>query len=301
MELYFLPAIFAISAKIALFAIGWRAVRFIEKSLLLFLIGLSVVNIIELTLLYLASQGGEAFLFIILYYDAAIISCFTFTYYVLNLNKTLSLKIKRTLIGFCLFVVLCVSVPGLALDSAISIGYSFTRVPGPFYFVVQLALLLCVGVAFVALFKSLWIDDDLIRTRAKVMLLALSPLMLSVMVVLAVMQLGYEVNATVVISIATSFMMAVLVVAESKYRLFQLLSLIPATHEHKQWTRIAEILNNPDLSLKEAQLKFTELFVADAVKRANGSQVKAANILNTSRTTIYRYSVDALPDSDNSD
>jgi len=49
------------------------------------------------------------------------------------------------------------------------------------------------------------------------------------------------------------------------------------------------MLTDENMSLKEAQTRFTELFVENALRRADGNQVQAAKLLNTSRSTVYRY------------
>lgn len=290
MELNLLPSVVAISAKVALFLVGWTAIKKADKSLLGFFISLCGVNIFELALLISVKNLTGTLFFMMMYYNCAVLAVAFFLHYVARLSGFTPRFYGRGIAFFATIALVCSSVPGLALDGVESIGYSITRHAGPLYPVLQSTILVGTISALVLLvFARRSTNDTLSRRKSLVLLVAVAPIILSVIFVIVAMQFGLHLNATIIISIGTTFMMAVLFYTESQHRLFKLLAMIPSTEEHRQWNTISSMLYNPSLSLKEAQVQFAELYVQDAMRRADGSQVKAAKLLGTSRSTVYRY------------
>lgn len=289
MGFYVLPSILAISAKIAIFILGRRTLKQVDKSLLLFLIGLFGVNVFELALLILVPHPEKTFVLLTLYYSSVILANGACVYYVLGLKGWLSPLIKILIYVPHGLVLVLLAIPGIVLEGAESIGYSITRVPGPLYPVLQLLIISGLGITLGALVAAKQDANPDTRKKALVLLIATAPLIASVALIMALMQAGFPINATIITSLATSFMMAVLIYTESKYRLFKFLSVIPNTEENKQWSALSKLLNKPDMTLKEAQTVFAAMFVEEAVKRSEGNQVRAAKSLNTSRTTVHRY------------
>ncbi|WP_230537186.1 helix-turn-helix domain-containing protein [Teredinibacter turnerae] len=289
MELYLLPSIVAISAKIALFILGWKALRKVDKSLLGFFVGLFGVNIFELALMISLKNPAGTLFFMMMYYNCAILTVAFFFHYAAKLSVLSNRYLDHGIALIAVFAIASCSIPGLAIDGVESIGYSITRHAGPLYPVLQLTIVLGSLGALILLLLARRGKDVMTRRKSTILLVAVAPIIVSVIFVIVAMQFGWHLNATIIVSIETSFMMAVLFYTESQQRLFKLLAMIPSTEEHRQWEAISSMLYNPSLSLKEAQVQFAELYVQDAMRRAEGSQVKAAKLLGTSRSTVYRY------------
>lgn len=289
MGYYILPSILAISAKIAVFILARRAISSVEKSLLLFLLGLFGVNVFELALLILTPRPEKTFTLLSLYYGSVLVANGACMYYVLGIKNWLLPSVRWLIFSVHGLAIMLLAIPGVVLEGAASIGYSITRVPGPLYPLLQLILVAGLSVTLVSLLAARKDANAETRRKALVLLIATTPMMASVSTILIMMQMGYAVNATIVTSLATSFMMAILMFTESRYRLFQFLAVIPRTEENRQLSALSALLMKPNVSLKEAQNAFAALFVEEAVKRSDGNQVRAAEALGTSRTTIHRY------------
>jgi two-component system NtrC family response regulator len=55
---------------------------------------------------------------------------------------------------------------------------------------------------------------------------------------------------------------------------------------------------NPDATLEQAQLRFTQKFVQDALERNGGSRSQTAKNLGISERTLYRILAESLPSSE---
>jgi len=207
MDLYLLPSILAISAKISLFFISRKALFEIDKKLLSFFLALFGVNVFELALLMsLPSMKGSMF-FMVMYYNFAVMSIAAILCYALSLVGKCSVERFKTIIFVSIVAIGCATIPGVGLSGVSSIGYSVTRLAGPYYFVVQGVLLIGASLAFYFFYRARRSADVEVSRRAKVLFIAISPMLVSVPILILAMQLGYKVNATLIISLDWSLLL----------------------------------------------------------------------------------------------
>ena len=185
----------------------------------------------------------------------------------------------------------------LVIEGVQSIGYSVTRVPGALYFIAQVyAAGLILLSAYFLIIGSHAKEDSTDKKRARVIILSTSPMFLIFLTLLVLMALGFKINASLIVPLALTYMLSVLIVTEQKENLFSLLIKIPYTYERKSLRQITkkieDFLAHTDsgnqVSLKDLTLNIEQQIVAMAVQMSNGSQVKAASLLNVSASSICR-------------
>jgi len=180
------------------------------------------------------------------------------------------------------------------------ISYSITRTPGNYYFLIQLLFLLfSFPILLLLVAGSSWkIVDENVK-RCRLILVSFSPLLISLLTVLGLMEFGFKVNAAIVLPIGTTFLLLAIINTERKQDLFKLLIKIPYTSENLSYRKITDEIENfltsarcgTKSSLKDLTSSLEQQIVSMAVEISNGSQVKAAALLNTSTSSICRKKV----------
>ena len=184
-----------------------------------------------------------------------------------------------------------------------SIGYSVTRVPGNLYFIAQFYAVIQICLIIYCLSTGLKISENSIfKKQAKVLLYSTSPFLFIFLALVFLMAIGFNVNASVIVPLATTYMLLVLIFTEEKDKLFPILLKIPFTSERKSFkaitTQIEKFLTQADngtqASLKLLTSSIEKEIVSLAVNMINGSQIKAASLLNISASSLCRRKAEKI-------
>jgi DNA-binding protein Fis len=117
--------------------------------------------------------------------------------------------------------------------------------------------------------------------------------------VLAIMASGLQITAALLMPIAISLMLGIIVYAEEKTRLFQLLTLVPYSAERKLHKLLIHKMTHfllmdgdtstqPELNLKHLMKDLEISVVEHVIHYYNGNQKLAAKALGVSEATISR-------------
>lgn len=182
------------------------------------------------------------------------------------------------------------------------ISYSYTRIPGEFYFIVQfyLATLIILIISLLILgYKGQGINSK----RAKLLLISLTPILVIGFMIIVLMQVGVNINASIIFPILTTYFLLILIHTEKEESLFHILMKIPFSKEKQSLNQITKEIQNflisaelfdsmpnekKNLSLKTLTTKVEKLIVDHAVEITKGSQVQAASLLGVSTSSICR-------------
>ncbi|MCW8964190.1 MAG: hypothetical protein OQL16_10360, partial [Gammaproteobacteria bacterium] len=236
-------SIIALLIKLSLFWVGKFALFRENQPLALFLVALCALNISELmSFIY---NGNEDFLLINIqaYYATAVLAAAALFYLSMHITHG---AIRYVVVCFSLSAIIAVITmgSGLMIAGIEPIGYSFTRVPGQFFFILQIyliaTLLLSIGILLLGAVKS---ADRMINKRSLVILISVVPLVFFTVLITITLSLGIKINGAVIISMMTSLMLVILIYCEKHYRLFKFLSYVPYTHEHELRTRAAKLVD----------------------------------------------------------
>ena len=294
-----IPAFTALSVQTWLIAHSDKR-RLINKNwpILLFFLGVLGMSFLEFS--SYAGIVGPSLFSIKLWYAFCSITFSGILILSMKISGIVSFQAHRMHI----FVVMCsiaYSTLMLSTNSMIqgiqSIGYSATRIPGDLYFITQFYAAALIALTLFCLTTGTKVtEDNSDKKRARVLLYSTSPFLFIFLALLLLMAIGVKVNASVIIPLATTYMLLVLVITEQKESLFSLLLKIPFSKERKSYKQITQMIedflsntdNGEQVSLKTLISNIEQQVVSMAVQMSNGSQVKAASLLNVSASSICR-------------
>jgi hypothetical protein len=289
LTLYTLPSVVALAIKLTIFWFGRHSFVSASAWLWMFFIGLFGMNLSELATFYYVTQPGAGFMWLSAYYISALIAFSSLLALSLSNASKLSPSIERAIIIFLGISILPLLMPGAALSGVKSIGYSITRVAGPYYFIVQLGILIpLISALLVSGYFFCNAGSRLVKRRSQIILIACMPIFISVIVIMLAMQLGYQLNASVILSLMISFTLMVLVYTEQKERQFKFMSMIPTTKEHQFVQNLTRLITDPTIGLEQGRDHIEKEMIKEALILMDGNKNKAAAMLGVSRQTLQR-------------
>lgn len=285
--LYAIPSISAIAIKLVLLWRARQSLLITNHAFLAVFISLLALNVSELLLFTLnIAESGATFL-VMAYYIFGLFSILSVLGITLSIVKgTFPFRILSA-IGLVLSVF--IAIPGLAIEGTQSIGYSYTRIEGPYYFVIQLALIIPFSTSIALLSHGALLSKSKeIRSKCSVLLICLAPSFVSLLAIIGLMQLGFQINATVVISFTINILLFGLLYLEGKYHIYGLLSVFPGTKYNDSARILTQALFDPHMPLEKAKELMDIEKTRYTLELTKGNQSEAARILGVSRPTICR-------------
>ncbi|WP_139309902.1 helix-turn-helix domain-containing protein [Teredinibacter haidensis] len=245
------------------------------------------MNICELGVFRVANNQGDGLTALIIYYAFALIAAYSTLALTLT-NTTIKTKWWLYPLGTVfLFVEAVLLTPGAAIAGAQSIGYSITRISGPFYIVIQLGLLVpLVTMVCVLGFTILTSKQRSARTLAKTYMFAFAPMATIAILVVLLMALGFKINASGFISVTVCLTIWILFFTSTEKNQYVFLSFIPKTRENKSVYTIATNLACPENGLKQALLELESRIIEETLAKTSGNITHASEILGIARSTL---------------
>lgn len=318
MEFLLLPALLAITLKVVIFCRYSESLRNANFNLGLFFIAACLLNFVELFGFEAHYQGNTMLTILLAYYCAVVLTVHGYLNLALHYSE-FSWKLPQ--VKFILNAVLAIMIVNIIFNRQIIAGAEFTditisRTPGQLYWLFQLYAVGGVLAGALILYKGLkTLTTNLARQRCFVILLSSLPPVLVTLGVLAIMASGLKITGALLMPVALSLMLGIIVYAEEKTRLFQLLTLVPYSSErklHKQLmgkiTNLLLIDDTPstqaEVNLKHIMKDFEVSVVKHVIGYYHGNQKLAAKALGVSEATIsrrargmnFKNSSDAAPD-----
>ena len=249
-------------------------------------ISLLLFNVCEALLFTLDLSHGSAISIVVAYHIFGLFSLYSI------LGITLFIT-RQKFPAFWLFTIasaisVFIAIPGLAIEGVQSIGYSLTRIPGPFYPVIQIALAVPAIGVMVLLSLGSFDKSKEVRNKSIVLLACLTAPFICLTVVIILMQIGIHINATIIVSSSINVFLFGLLYIEGKYHIYGLLSTVPGTPYNESARALARALFDPNIPLEKAKEMMDIEKTKYTLKLTKGNQSEAARILGVSRPTICR-------------
>ncbi len=302
MEWLIIPSVLAISIKVGIFLRYHQSLRRENLDLGIFFLAVFFLNLFEMLSIQTDFAADTSLLILLAYYCCVIFTIHGF----LNVALTYSQFERHTpRIKLTLNIVLAGLICGMFFTRGIIAGvepmnsFTLTRIPGDFYWLFQIYLLVGLTTAVALLVRGiLHADSNFARQKCMVVLIAAATPVLMASSVVALMSIGVQINGAIFMSLALSLMLGLMVFAEEKTRLFRLLTIMPYTRErqlHKQLlqkiTDCVSISDDPGeqaTNLKQVMKDLEKSVVEHVLGFYDGNQKKAANALGVSEATLSR-------------
>lgn len=297
MSLLAFPSILALVIKLWLFRVSGKALFVSNPFLAYFLCSLFALNLVELTFFLQLIPPDNALPILISYYIAAIYSAAAYLAIAINLVRPSRLtQVSVFLMATLMAVLMC--IPDLVIAGVTYISYSITKIPGEYYWLLQIYLvgILIIGTA-ILLYGLFYHQNSLTRKRCLAILISTVPMTIAVISVVGLMALGYPINGAVILSLVTTLTLIILIYTESRYRLFLFLSYVPYTIENDIRKHIAILVRQSvealfkqggTLDMKSISAKFESALIEMAIEATNGNKTHAAEILQIGKATLHR-------------
>ena len=291
-NLLVIPSVSAIAIKLLILWLGRKSlanVDFWAWTFFMVLFGMNLTELIGFVFQEVLSNDARL-LFLIAYYGFTIVAGLSFLAIAMKISGDLSRPVAHLIFATMVVGLTVLLLPNVGLLGIQSIGYSYTRIPGPYYWVLQIIILGGWLLGLCMLIHTLRRGKDWIpRRRAFAMLIATTPTGLGLVLVIILMQIGFKINATLMFSISTNFLLGVLIYTEYEFRLFHFLSSVPKTEENKL---VCSIINNLASSrtynLSRLSSEFEKLLIENALGSHKYNKTKTAKSLGISRNTLRR-------------
>lgn len=302
MELLVLPSFLAIGLKIGIFLRYHGSLRRENINLGVFFLAIFLLNIVELLSINAAYAESMMMLILLSYYCCVIFIIHSYINLCLNYSefKWQTSKIKIALNLLLAGMILALIFSRSVIAGAEASSYSITRIAGDNYWIFQLYALGGLVLAITLLIRGLLrADSNISRQRCLVVLISTATPVLVTIAVIGMMAIGLAINGAIFMSLALTLMLALMVYAEEKTRLFRLLTFVPYSRERKFHQEILArvtdcmiIKDDPSqqqpLQLKQMMRSFEGAVVEHVLSYYDGNQKKAATVLGVSEATLSR-------------
>ncbi len=276
-----IPSLIALLAKCYfLFFVARKQKNDLKQVLFILLTTLFLLNFVEFLTFTII---GKNLLTLKIYYVLAILSLILFTVLVLQVTK-ISLVILNFVHSLGLAIAVLIFFSDLIIADVEILHSTITRVPGDFYFLFQLfAICELISCIYIICKKTFTLSErnNVIRARSSIILISLMPLLMSVLIIIFLMALGFRVNAVVIVPIATTIFLGGCIYACSNSRIIDFSILIPGTLSWRKKNKLLFFLyaGNDQINLQDKLLELEKLYIEDALKKNKGKITKAAKTL----------------------
>lgn len=172
-----------------------------------------------------------------------------------------------------------------------SIGYIMTAIPGAYYWVFKVVSL--IGIAIVCFY----LVSGYLRARTHISeiqcgftLLALTPIVITGIVVMVLMTTGYAANAAVVMPLASALFLVITLKGERAHGLFDVRAFIPMSLESKTSAQIMSIFSQysqDNLNYRDALSEIERLLVTHKHQKHGGNVSSTAASMELPRSSLY--------------
>ncbi len=179
----------------------------------------------------------------------------------------------------------------LLITGAHSIGYSPAADHGVFYWVFQVyALISFIVIAAYLIAGYMASSEHKVQIQCGYTMLALAPILITGLVLLVLMRLGYDVNAALVMPLASALFLVITMKGERLHGLFDIRRHIPLSLERKTSAEIMEIFSQYSqdrVNYRDALNEIEKLLVTHKHQKHGGNVSSTAASMELPRSSLY--------------
>ena len=226
-----------------------------------------------------------------IYYASTIGALFTILIYS---KKISNIKIKHLDLALIAAAVILSSLT-LFTDQIIagntSLGYVMTAVKGPLYFLFQIfSITLLIGSLLILASGYTNAKSNIAQIQCSYTLLALLPLVIVSITTIALMALGYKINAIITLPIASTAFLFITMRNESKHKLTDIRRFMPFSAERKASQEIMSLYSSyaqDEISYRDCMAKIERLMVMHKYNKSGNNASATAKSMGMPRSSLY--------------
>lgn len=232
--LILLPAFIALCLKLFVLAYALRE-KTSDVSLLQLVSFLALHNLAEIGAIGTYLAGSDAGLMMKIYYASTILLVCSIASYAATISKLFTSSVLQywiTSIGSVIAVVIVLS--DLMIAGATGIGYTVTAIKGHYYGVFSVSVLACFAMTIYALVAGyISTNNKDIQLKCAYMGFALMPGIIAASAVMGLMALGFKLNASAVIPVASALFLVIIIASERKHKLIDIRWWLPGSSQRR--------------------------------------------------------------------
>jgi hypothetical protein len=281
MSFFAIPSFINLIIKLWLFWYGRESIFTKNRFLGLLLLSFFSLNLVEFLQYYLNDEL-HALANILAYWLVAVIAATVMLIFADKLTYQ-RIPVILPIVVIAIFSYFIIFTRTL-ISGVDSIGYSITRIPGSYYWVLQCYILISVlGSAVLLLCGGLFHKDMLRRKKCSVVFFALLPVVVATVIILSLMQIGLKVNAALVVTTAITCFLAILIFTEIHYSLFNILTATPviSLQVSRQIIKLmVDICRKRSIKLKSFLQGIENILIVVALEVNEGNRKRTARQLD---------------------
>ena len=180
---------------------------------------------------------------------------------------------------------------GLVINGVELLGHSQTAIKGDFYPVFQLFTLFMLGLTIAVLIRGyLRPKDHLMQIQCSYTLLAILPLVLSCIVLIVIMALGYRVNGALIMPILQVAFTLITLLGESKHQITDVRRFMPYSAERHAANEIMDIFSSfarDEISYRDGVSEIERLLVLHKYEANDRNASMTAQLMKMPRSSLY--------------
>ena len=294
-----LPSLFALAVILTIFTFRKKRIVLLENiyisSFLISLIGMNVLEVIAYE-----NISANFNLLVRLYYCFLTVLLSSFICLGIRLNNwspDFFPKLNTYFIVSDISIIALILFSDVFITGATNTAYTVLRLPGNYYWLFLAYLFLCLLLGLYFILRSIYhASNPLDKRRHIVIFYSLFPLILTLAFVFVMIQIGANVNLSILLPICSLIFILVYLLTENKTDLFRFLVNIPFSNERKAYkelnTRVLEYIaktqTDEPVSLKNLMSEIEKIVITNALEIKDGNHNLAAELLSVSLSTVYR-------------
>lgn len=291
MSVFALPALIALLTKMWVYALARRSKQ-TSQIFLWLLVFFAAHNLSEFLLISKLFNNMVSESLLKAYYVCAFFSIAYMCVFAMSVaNKDNHNKHYLLTIGIAVLMSLATFQTDWIVAGVVSVGYTVTAVKGAYYFVFQLsALSSFIWILYTLIRRYLHATDTSTRLKCYYAVLALSPVIVMSVIVMIMMQMGYQYTAAILLPFSSTAFLLLVVLTERDNDLIRVRDRLPFMVKRKDKKKLISIYRahlSGDLGLSDTKGEIERILIQNALDSSDNNVTLAANKLGITRSTLY--------------
>lgn len=291
MSVFALPALIALITKMWVYVLA-KNTKYTPRTFLWLIGFFAVHNLSEFAVISTFSDGNISVYLLKFYYVAALFSLAYMCIYATSVGSEEKHNTFNVMaISLAAVLSFLVLSTDLIIGGAVSVGYTVSAIKGSYYYIFQMAALLGFALIFSTLLRRyLSSTDNATQLKCFYAALSLSPVIVISIIVIGMMQAGYQYTGAILLPFSSTFFLLLVVLTEKNSDLIRIRYKLPFSNRRaseKQFLAVFRSHMNDELGLSETKAELEKLLIQSALDSSHGNVTRAAEKLGIKRSTFY--------------